>query len=113
MLCQFNEFLITGNNQFKTNTIKEKIPIKYVITLDADTNLILDSAKELIGTMAHILNKPVLDRNKNIIVDGHALIQPRIGVDLNSSRKSLFTKIYAGLRRNRFLYKCSFRCISR
>ena len=97
MLCQFNEFLLTGKNQFRTNTIKEKLPIKYVITLDADTNLILGSAKELIGAMAHILNKPIIDRNKNIVIDGHAIIQPRVGIDLVSSRKSLFTKIYAGL----------------
>ena len=97
MLCQFNEFLLTGKNLFRTNTIKEKLPIKYVITLDADTNLILGSAKELIGAMAHILNKPIIDRNKNIVIDGHAIIQPRVGIDLVSSRKSLFTKIYAGL----------------
>ena len=97
MLCQFNDFLLTGKNQFRTNTIKEKLPIKYVITLDADTNLVLGSAKELIGAMAHILNKPILDKNKNIVIDGHALIQPRVGIDLISSRRSLFTKIYAGL----------------
>ena len=97
MLCQFNEFLLTGNNKFRTNTIESKLNIKYIITLDADTNLVLGTAKELIGAMAHILNKPTLDRNKNIIIDGHALIQPRVGVDLDSSRKSLFTRIYAGL----------------
>lgn len=96
MLCQLNEFLLTNDNKFQVNTIKQKLKIKYVITLDADTNLILGSAKELIGAMAHILNKPVLDKNKMIIVDGHALIQPRVGIDLEESRKSLFSKIYAG-----------------
>ena len=97
MLCEFNEFLLTGNNNFRENTIKTKLNIKYIITLDADTNLVLDTAKELIGAMAHILNKPVVDKTKNIVIDGHALIQPRVGVDLISSRKSLFTKIYAGM----------------
>jgi len=96
LLCQFNEFLVTGKNSFKINTIKEKLNIKYVITLDADTNLVLDTAKLLIGSMAHILNEPIVDENKNIVIDGHALIQPRIGIDLEASRKSLFTKIYAG-----------------
>ena len=96
MLCQFNDFLLTGNNCFRTNTIKEKLNIKYVITLDSDTNLTLGSAKELIGAMAHVLNKPVIDKTRNIVTQGHALIQPRIGIDLISSRKSLFTKIYAG-----------------
>jgi len=96
MLCQFNELLLTGKNPFRVNTIKQKLNIKYVITLDADTNLVLGTAKELIGAMAHILNKPFLDKHKNIVIDGHALIQPRVGVDLLSSRKSLFTKLYAG-----------------
>jgi len=44
--------------------------------------------------MAHILNKPIL--KNNVVIDGHALIQPRVGIDIESSRKSLFTKIFAG-----------------
>ena len=96
MICQFNNFLLTGKDEFRANTINTKLDIKYVITLDADTNLSLGTAKELIGTMAHILNTPVIDKGKNIVIDGHALIQPRVGVDLESSRKSLFAKIYAG-----------------
>jgi len=102
LLCEFNEFLITGKDKFRVNTIKtegtrENISIKYVITLDADTKLVLDTAKALVGSMAHILNKPVIDENKNVVIDGHALIQPRVGIDLEASRKSLFTKIYAGM----------------
>lgn len=96
MICQFNSFILTGKDEFRVNTIKNKLNIKYVITLDADTNLSLGTAKELIGAMAHILNTPVIDKRKNIVIDGHALIQPRVGVDLVSSRKSLFAKIYAG-----------------
>ena len=74
MLNQFNEYIL-GNiqNPFRENTIENKIEkeqskirkrlekIKYIITLDADTDLILNSAFELIGAMAHILNKPVID----------------------------------------------------
>lgn len=62
--------------------------------------------------MSHILNEPVLDNEKNIVVDGYGIMQPRIGTNLESSRKSLFTKIYAGMRRNRFIYKCNIRYIS-
>ncbi|MDO5556351.1 MAG: DUF3131 domain-containing protein [Clostridia bacterium] len=98
-MCEFNEFLIEKNNKFRINTIanvSECPQIKYVITLDSDTNLILEAGLELVGAMAHILNEPILDKHKNIIIDGHGLIQPRIGIDLISSRKSIFTKIYAG-----------------
>ena len=44
--------------------IKELNKIKYIITLDADTDLILNSAFELVGAMAHILNRPVIDETK-------------------------------------------------
>ena len=114
LLCQFNDFIVNGVNSFRVNTIANEEKnicnkIKYVITLDSDTNLVLDSAQELIGAMAHILNSPVLAKEKNIVEQGHAIIQPRIGIDLEASRKNLFTKIYAGLRRNRFIYKCCIR----
>lgn len=98
MLTQFNEFLL-GNieNPFRENTIKEPKPeIKYVITLDADTDLILNSAFELVGAMAHILNQPVINQEKNIVIDGYGIMQPRVGVNLNISYQNLFTKIFAG-----------------
>ena len=47
--------------------------------------------------MAHILNKPQINEKKNIVEVGHALIQPRVGIDLESSRQSLFSKIYSGM----------------
>ena len=111
MLNQLNEYLL-GNikNQFRKNTLEEYIKkdknieiiksemqnIKYIITLDADTDLILNSAFELVGAMAHILNKPKIDKEKNIVVDGYGIMQPRVGVDLDTSYKTLFTKIFAG-----------------
>lgn len=69
LLCQFNDFIVNGVNSFRVNTIANEEKnicnkIKYVITLDSDTNLVLDSAQELIGAMAHILNSPVLAKEK-------------------------------------------------
>ena len=106
LLNQFNEYILYQKNPFRINTIQESIKneqekqilknIKYVITLDADTDLILNSAQELIGAMAHILNKPVIDEQKNIVVDGYGIMQPRVGINLDISYKTLFTKIFAG-----------------
>ena len=111
MLNQFNEYLL-GNlkDPFRENTIERKIKnhknelsfreklknIKYIITLDADTDLILNSAFELVGAMAHILNKPVVDEEKGIVIDGYGIMQPRVGINLDISYKTLFTKIFAG-----------------
>ncbi len=97
LLVQFNEYILKHEkNKFRVNTIEQdKLPpIKYVITLDSDTDLNLNTAFELIGTMAHILNKPEI--KNGIVVRGHGLIQPRIGINLNNSNKNLFTKIFAG-----------------
>jgi cyclic beta-1,2-glucan synthetase len=69
--------------------------IRYVITLDADTELHYDVAKELIGTIIHPLNRAKLEHGR--VTQGYGLIQPRIDVDLNSSNQSLFSKLFAGL----------------
>ena len=108
MLNQFNEYLL-GNlkNPFRENTIEKQIEsnkeikeeirnIKYIITLDADTDLILESAFELVGAMAHILNEPIIDEEKRIVVDGYGILQPRVGINLDISYKNLFTQIFAG-----------------
>lgn len=70
--------------------------VRYVITLDADTNLHMGAARRLIGTMAHPLNRPVVDLERGAVVKGHGIIQPRIGVSLDSAGKTLFSRIFAG-----------------
>ena len=97
LLTQFNEYILKNSKEdFRVNTIDlNKIPkIKYVITLDADTELVLNSGLQLIGAMSHILNKPEIQNGA--VVSGHGIIQPRVGISLNSASKTKFTKIFAG-----------------
>ena len=115
LLTQFNEYILQNNKRkfnesanqeelkstnlkdvFYANTIDlEKLPkIKYVITLDADTQLVLNTGLELIGAMSHILNKPEV--KNGIVTSGYGIIQPRIGIGLEDAAKSKFTKIYSG-----------------
>ena len=97
MLNQLNEYLLKNiNNPFLYNSIEEIPQIKYIITLDADTDLVLNTAQELIGAMSHILNKPIIDKQKNIVVEGYGIMQPRVGINLDVSLKTTFTKIFAG-----------------
>lgn len=106
LLTELNNYLVDKKsggkrkNTFLANTIEdykeEKLNIKYIITLDADTNLSLNSGIELIETMAHPLNKPEVDKEKKIVVDGYGLIQPRVGIELALSFQSIFTEIFAG-----------------
>ena len=104
-ITDFTEFLL-GNlteneiqDKFNINTMidfKKSIPeIKYIITLDSDTDLSLNSAFELVGAMAHILNKP--EEENGIVKKGYGLIQPRVGINIDISYKTIFTKIFAGM----------------
>lgn len=73
LLNQFNEYILKNiSNPFAVNTIEEtiaKLPhIQYIITLDSDTELVLNTGLELIGAMAHILNRPELNEEKNIVI---------------------------------------------
>ena len=70
--------------------------IKYIITLDADTSLPIGMAKKMIGTMAHPLNSPRIDGGKGTVVEGYGLLQPRILIDVESSNRSLFSRIFTG-----------------
>jgi cellobiose phosphorylase len=75
----------------------EALPyIKYVITLDADTQLPLETARQLVGTIAHPLNKAVFNEAKGIVTQGYGLLQPRINVNIESANASAFTKVFAG-----------------
>jgi len=71
-------------------------PVKYIITLDADTKLPPGSANQLIGTAAHPLNHPELDENRQYVKKGYGIFQPRISIAPKSANKSWFTLIFSG-----------------
>ena len=64
--------------------------IRYVITLDADTRLPRGGAKRLIGKMAHPLNHPTLDPHTGWVVDGHAVLQPRVSPSMPIGHEGSF-----------------------
>lgn len=69
--------------------------MKYVITLDSDTKLPHGTAKKLIGTMAHPLNRAVVDRELGHVIHGYGILQPRVSVSMDSASKSWFARICA------------------
>ena len=80
-LEEFNQ-LLRGSN---TTTFTVKVgdlsvlpTIRYVITLDADTVLPRETARQLIGTLAHPLNQAEFDPASGEIKAGHTILQPRI-----------------------------------
>lgn len=68
ILTELNTFLQKPKtkNNFLVNTLeKQNLKIKYIITLDSDTALTLNSGIELIEAMAHPLNKPIIENRKS------------------------------------------------
>ncbi|MGZ8261115.1 MAG: cyclic beta 1-2 glucan synthetase, partial [Caldimonas sp.] len=72
--------------------------VRYVITLDSDTQLPRDAAAKLVGTMAHPLNRPRFGKGKqkDIVVDGYGILQPRVGLSLPSTNRSGYARLYGG-----------------
>ncbi len=92
--------LLRGKGREKFSVIAgdlSRLPaIRYVITLDTDTQLPRDAARQLVGTMAHPLNEPILDPVHNRVVDGYSILQPRVAVSLPSASKSRYARLFSG-----------------
>jgi cyclic beta-1,2-glucan synthetase len=70
--------------------------VRYVITLDADTRLPRDTARRLVGKMAHPLNRPRFDAASGHVLEGYAVLQPRIAASLPIGREgSLFQRVFS------------------
>jgi cyclic beta-1,2-glucan synthetase len=101
-LLHFNKILlgkkVDEKKYFNVNMLSGKdLGIKYVITLDADTKLVLNTALNLVGAMAHPLNRPVLNKKNTKVIKGYGIMQPRVSVDIEATNKSLYSQIFAGI----------------
>ncbi len=70
--------------------------IRYIITLDADTRLPRDTARRLVGKMAHPLNRPRFDAATGHVLEGYAVLQPRVAPSLPMGREgSVFQRVFS------------------
>jgi cyclic beta-1,2-glucan synthetase len=98
-LHELNRWLRGATDTSITSTIGQAAQlrlVKYVITLDADTILGRDSARQLIGTLAHPLNRAQADPRTGRVVHGYGLLQPRTEIVPASANYSRFSRIFAG-----------------
>ncbi len=68
--------------------------VKYVITLDTDTQLPRDSAWQLVGAMAHPLNRARFDEDKQRVCEGYGILQPRVAVSLPGTNRSRYARLW-------------------
>src|SRR3989441_715620 len=98
-LREFNRLLrghADGSFMVATASAELLAQIRYVITLDADTQLPRDAARRLIGAAIHPLNQPRFDREAQRVVRGYSILQPRVSISLESGSRSLFARIFSG-----------------
>jgi cellobiose phosphorylase len=69
--------------------------VKYVITLDADTQLPRDAARIMVGAMMHPLNRARYDERVQRVTAGYGILQPRVAVSLPSATRSRYARLWA------------------
>jgi cyclic beta-1,2-glucan synthetase len=97
-LLDFNAFLLRERDSFpvKTGDLSLLNNVRYVITLDLDTQLPPGVGHRLVGTLSHPLNRAVLNPRTHTVVQGYGILQPRVDINLKSTNRSWFAKLLSG-----------------
>ncbi len=96
-IAEFNA-LLRGHGQERFALIVGQLAalpsVRYVITLDTDTQLPRDAARQFIATMAHPLNRPYFDPEQRRVTRGYGILQPRVGISLPSTARSPYAQLF-------------------
>ncbi|MGA7412935.1 MAG: glucoamylase family protein, partial [Bryobacteraceae bacterium] len=97
-LLDLNQFLRGEYDAFPVRIGDDSVlpRVRYVITLDSDTQLPRDSAARLVGTAAHPLNQAVVEPTSRMVVEGYGILQPRIGISIQSAARSRLAALCSG-----------------
>jgi cyclic beta-1,2-glucan synthetase len=97
-LLDLNKFLLREYDPFPVKYGPRHVldSVRYVITLDSDTQLPRGTAARMVGTLAHPLNRGIVDARLKIVTAGYGILQPRVGVSVSSASRSRLSAIYSG-----------------
>jgi cyclic beta-1,2-glucan synthetase len=98
-LHEFNRILRGARDtSFMVQTADQALlsQVRFVITLDSDTQLPREVARKLVGTAIHPLNRPRIDPAVNRVTSGYGILQPRVSISLESASRSRFARIFSG-----------------
>ncbi|WP_426116889.1 GH36-type glycosyl hydrolase domain-containing protein [Massilia sp. PWRC2] len=98
-LGDFNSFLRGGARERFSLVVGDTCgleTVRYVITLDTDTQLPRDAARQFVATMAHPLNQPLLNSAGTRVVEGYGILQPRVTASLPSENASRYERLCGG-----------------
>jgi hypothetical protein len=97
-LLDLNQLLRGVRDRFpvKVGNLDALRRVRYVIVLDSDTELPRDAARRLVGTIAHPLNRAVIDPATRTVVEGYGILQPRVSISTGSAASSWLATLYSG-----------------
>ena len=97
-LLDLNKLLLGHSDSFpvRVGDLSILAKVKYVLTLDSDTQLPLGAAAKLVGTICHPLNRAIIDPVRRIVRAGYGILQPRVGVSVQSASRSRLAGLYSG-----------------
>ena len=96
-LAELNSFLRGGSRDCFSLVVGDTAilaNVKYVISLDTDTQLPRDLARQLVGAMAHPLNRARYDEDKQRVCDGYGILQPEVGASLSGANHSRYARLF-------------------
>lgn len=96
---EFNRLLLGATDtsyRLQVGDLSVLPKIRYCITLDADTRLPRDAARQLIGIALHPLHRARVDLQLRRVTVGYGILQPRVSVTMWSAAGSLFSRVYSG-----------------
>jgi cyclic beta-1,2-glucan synthetase len=86
----------TGFVPIESEVLEVPSGVRFVITLDADTRLPRGVAQKLVGALGHPLNRPRLDPHYKRVVEGYAVLQPRVTISLPNEREgTVFQRVFS------------------
>lgn len=97
-ILQLVSFFQGGENPFcaTAGSLTGLRETRYLILLDSDTNLLLHSARRLVASARHPLNRPVYDEQTGSIVRGYGILSPQIETDVSAAGKTVFSRLMCG-----------------
>lgn len=97
-ITQLIRFIRTGEADFLAleGDVSKLRRAKYLLALDSDTDMRLDTVSQLVGTALHPCNRPVVDGITQRVVAGYGVLTPRMGVTLDSADRTPFSRVMAG-----------------
>ncbi len=97
-LMDLNKLLRGDSDNFprKVGDLSLLSKVRFVITLDSDTELPRGTARRMVGASAHPLNQAILDPVRGVVIAGYGILQPRVQVSVQSTARSRLASIYSG-----------------